>query len=162
MPLSTTAIHYPVSLIIISKVRQEADTDRRKYFASCYYAKHSLHTTAGDLSAHLSWTLNHFPGILWNNFLYVLICASECILLSSLQPADILIEFQGGPGYVLPLKAKITSQSMNSAPPALLVGCFAQAERFVSVWHYSLFFQLVLQRKETIGTRGDLMNVPIY
>lgn len=55
------------AVIFISLVG-EADTDMKKYFAFQYYAKHSLHTDTDSLSAHLSWTLNHFPGIHWNNF----------------------------------------------------------------------------------------------
>lgn len=84
MPLSTAMIHYPASLINVSQVRQEAGTDRRKYFASRYYAKHSLHTTTDGLSAHLSRTLNHGPGIHWSKFpMQYRVLRSVCFFLSS-------------------------------------------------------------------------------
>lgn len=134
MPLSTTMIHYPASLIIISQVRQEAGTDRRKYFASCYYAKHSLHTTADDLSAHLSWTLNHFHGIHWSNFpmhYYV------CLFLPSTN-----WHFHKVPRWA---RLHILSQSRSALTWMQLLhapsmGCLAEAGYLLYVWHYSMFF----------------------
>lgn len=134
MPLSTAMIHYPASLISVSQVRQEAGTDRRKYFASLYYAKHSLHTTTDGLSAHLSWTLNHCPGIHWSKFLMQYhVLRSVCFFLQHARRV---------PRW---LRLHILSQSWSALAGMQLLcapsmGCLAQAGYLLYVWHYSVFF----------------------
>lgn len=135
MPLSTTMIHYPASLIIISQVRQEAGTDRRKYFASCYYAKHSLHTTADDLSAYLSWTLNHFHGIHWSNFpmhYYV------CLFLPSFNQLTFSQSFKVGQAAHSLSKPKCSG--IHATPPCPVNGVLSIGRVFAVMYGIILFF----------------------
>lgn len=77
-PFSTTRIHYlGVSYF---HIKSKTDTDMRKYFAFHSCAKHSLHSNTDNLSAHLSWTVNHFPGIHWNKFsMHYKVCFWESV-----------------------------------------------------------------------------------
>lgn len=162
MPLSTAMIHYPASLISVSQVRQEAGTDRRKYFASRNYAKHSLHTTTDGLSAHLSWTLNHGPGIHGSKFPMQYSVLRSVLFLPSF---NMLAEFQGGPGRTVSLKVEVPWQECSSSVPRqwgawLRPGICCMSGTILCFFHVKI--QLLLQREETVGTRGGLMSVPAY
>lgn len=162
MPLSTAMIHYPASLINISQVRQEAGTDRRKYFASRYYAKHSSHTTTDGLSAHLSWTLNHSPGIRWSKFpMQYRVLRSVCFFLpSTCSPSSKVAQAAHS-------LSKSKCPGRNAAPPCPVNGVISIGRVFaVCLALFCVFFhvkiQLLLQREEAVGTRGGLMSVPTY
>lgn len=142
MSPSTAVMHCPASLIVLSEVRQEADTDRRKYLLlatvpNIVYIPQPMicqPTSPGHLITSREPT---------GKFSLCLSMCSRVYSPSSLQPADFLTEFQGCPGYIVLLKVKVLQNSRAQFFHTLSVGCLAQAEWLVSVWHYSLFFPCI-------------------